>query len=502
MKEHPENAAEWLALVEDLKARLADSEETLHAITTGEVDAVIVSGASGKQVFTLHGAEHVFRCMIEEMDQGALTLTDEGTILYCNRAFAEMIQAPMDKVIGESLGTLFSSEDPALNALVVGRSQQQATGEFNFPRGNADPLPIRISVSPLAYCSASKFAIVTNLSDHKTREKELLRIRDELDTRVIERTRSLVKANQELEASEVAALNMMQDAVRAKKELELAQGQLLNLARDAGRADVASSVLHNVGNVLNSVTVSANQVRAKVQKLNPASLKLVINLLQKHSGDLPDFLVHDPQGRLLPEYLLSFAEHMAEPQKEILTEISHLEKSIHHVVKIINMQQTHTRRGGMIETVSLQELIEDALLISRAQYPGIQINRDYAKLPPVRTDRHKVLQILINLVTNACFALNRNQPDKSITLGTALEEKFAVVSVRDNGVGIPPENLSKIFGFGFTTRPDGHGFGLHSGALAARELGGTLTAHSEGLGQGALFTLRLPLRQPPNPISI
>jgi signal transduction histidine kinase len=82
---------------------------------------------------------------------------------------------------------------------------------------------------------------------------------------------------------------------------------------------------------------------------------------------------------------------------------------------------------------------------------------------------------------------------KQVTLRVASGEGRVRVSVIDNGVGIPAENLTRIFNQGFTTRKDGHGFGLHSGALAARELGGSLHVHSDGAGQGASFTLELPL---------
>jgi signal transduction histidine kinase len=143
-------------------------------------------------------------------------------------------------------------------------------------------------------------------------------------------------------------------------------------------------------------------------------------------------------------------------------------------------------------------LVEDALKMHSGAYlrHAVQLNREYAETPPITTDKHKVLQILVNVLHNAMYACDESgRADKQVAvrIGRAGEDRVRI-EVADNGIGIPAENLTKIFNHGFTTRKDGHGFGLHSGALAAKELGGSLTVHSEGLGKGASFTLELPLR--------
>jgi two-component system, NtrC family, sensor kinase len=116
-------------------------------------------------------------------------------------------------------------------------------------------------------------------------------------------------------------------------------------------------------------------------------------------------------------------------------------------------------------------------------------------MPVVRLDRARVLQILVNLISNASHALENAPGDAhQITLTVnAVAGSNLRVSVRDEGEGIPAQNLTRIFAHGFTTRKSGHGFGLHSCALAARQMGGTLTAHSDGPGRGATFTLELPI---------
>ena len=122
------------------------------------------------------------------------------------------------------------------------------------------------------------------------------------------------------------------------------------------------------------------------------------------------------------------------------------------------------------------------------------VERRFSPAPLARVDKHKVLQILINLLRNAKYALDdANRPDKRITISIEPAGEQVRIAVADNGIGIAPENLARIFGHGFTTRQDGHGFGLHSGANAATEMGASLSVQSAGLGHGATFTLDLPV---------
>ncbi len=160
------------------------------------------------------------------------------------------------------------------------------------------------------------------------------------------------------------------------------------------------------------------------------------------------------------------------------------------------MQQRYARTPQHQEAVSLSELVEDALRINSAGLTrhAVKVERDLASLAPTMTDKHKVLMILVNLISNAKNAMDavpEEQRRLLVKLVQASDDRVRF-EVRDNGVGIPPELLTRIFQYGFTTREDGHGFGLHSSALAAQELGGSLQAHSEGPERGATFTLELP----------
>lgn len=279
-------------------------------------------------------------------------------------------------------------------------------------------------------------------------------------------------------------------------ELTEAHKQLVKTSRQAGMAEVATNVLHNVGNVLNSVNVSAETVAGKIRHFRISSLKNVAQLLREHEHHLPVFLTQDSRGRELPGYLVQLADNLAEPQKAILDEVRHLQNNIEHIKQIVSMQQNHARVAGVLETLDVVEIIEDAISISSASLSrhGVSLVREFEAVPPVVVDRHKMMPILVNLLSNATQALAQQEYAKQMKVRVALSGEDTVqIKVIDNGTGIAPENLTRIFQHGFTTKKDGHGFGLHSGALAAREMGGKLTAESDGIGCGAVFTLELPL---------
>ncbi|MDB6019945.1 MAG: sensor signal transduction histidine kinase [Pedosphaera sp.] len=283
---------------------------------------------------------------------------------------------------------------------------------------------------------------------------------------------------------------------RAEQKLEAANKQLLETSRLAGMAEVATSVLHNVGNVLNSVNISSSVVSDKVRDSKAANVAKIAALLEAQAHDLPGFFANDPKGRQLPGYLRSLAEHLAAEKEEMVKELTLLSNNIEHIKEIVAMQQSYSKVSGVVDFMPAVDLVEDAVRMNAGaiERHHVQLVRDYVEVPPVFVEKHKVLQILVNLIRNAKYALDDvDRPDKLMTLRIRRgEQDKVIISVSDNGVGIPAENLTRIFGHGFTTRKEGHGFGLHSGALAAKELGGSLRVHSDGFGKGAVFMLELP----------
>ena len=200
----------------------------------------------------------------------------------------------------------------------------------------------------------------------------------------------------------------------------------------------------------------------------------------------------------MPDFLGQLAEKLGSEQTEVLEEISSLRRNVEHVKEIIAMQQSYARVAGVFENIQVADLLEDTLRINSSSLaPRGQSGARLRSPASICTDKHKAMQILINLVSNAKYACDESgRSDKQVILRATNGEGRVRIAVIDNGVGIPPENLTRIFNHGFTTRKDGHGFGLHSRALAAKELGGSLSVCSDGPGLGAVFTLELPCQPP------
>jgi signal transduction histidine kinase len=312
---------------------------------------------------------------------------------------------------------------------------------------------------------------------------------------------ALIEANENLERRVLERTRELEEQVRAKEEaygqLAEAQQRFMAVSRQAGMAEVATGVLHNVGNVLNSVNVSATIVASKIRESRSANLAALAKMLQEHSSELHDFFERDPKGQRVVPYLAKLSGHLEEERQVMLRELELLTGHIAHIKEIVATQQNHSKISGMVEIVSLPELVEDAIRIVEPglESDGIYLERDDEPVPPVAVDKHSVLQILLNLLRNAKQAVkDSDHQEKRIRVRIhPWGEDRIRVAVEDNGVGLAPENLTRIFSHGFTTKRDGHGFGLHSGANVARQLGGTLWAESDGLGRGATFTLELPL---------
>ena len=298
----------------------------------------------------------------------------------------------------------------------------------------------------------------------------------------------------------VSNARLAESLERITRELKAAQGELVTTAREAGMAEIANNVLHNVGNVLTSVNVSAGLISGRVRDSKAQGLAKAAELLNQHSSNLGDFLTQDPRGKTFPGFLTKLAAALAEENANIAAELESSVKGIEHIKEIVATQQSYSGTSSLIEPVQIGELLDDALRMNAASMERHQITvvKDVAEMPTVLIDRHLVLQILVNLIGNAKHAMDgvADRPHE-ITLRAGIAQPSGTprlsVCVQDNGEGIAPENLPRLFTHGFTTRKHGHGFGLHSCALAVKQMAGTISAHSEGLDKGAAFTLELPL---------
>ena len=288
---------------------------------------------------------------------------------------------------------------------------------------------------------------------------------------------------------------------QAEAEREALNTRMIEVSRQVGMAEVATHVLHNVGNVLNSINVATVMLEQTLRQSRLSNVSRLGVIFERHADDLSQYLSQDPKGRQIPGYVSQLGQHLDQEQQQMLTELDALAKNVEHIIQIISVQQDVAKSGGLQEELQLQDLLEQSLGINLASLERhhIELKRDYTETAPVLVDKHEVLQILVNLIGNAKQAMMaRGDGPHHLTVGIGwADDKADVVrlQVTDNGLGIPPENLTKIFSQGFTTKKEGHGFGLHSSALSAKRLGGSLSVQSKGIGTGATFILDLPVHR-------
>ncbi|MFT3696757.1 MAG: ATP-binding protein [Kofleriaceae bacterium] len=283
----------------------------------------------------------------------------------------------------------------------------------------------------------------------------------------------------------------------AAKEAEL-RSELMQVSRMAGMAEVATGVLHNVGNVLNSLNVSVSVVGDRLRQSKVNSLTKTVEMFGQHPDGLTGLLATE-KGKLIPQFLTSVAQRLVEENTLVRTELESVATNVDHIKAIVATQQSYAQVAGVAEPVDLSSLMNDALQLSEASFTRhkVELVKRYGDVPTLNTDRHKLLQIVINLISNARHALKAKGPAGQLTVTIERRDEQVAIVVADSGIGITPENLSRVFQHGFTTKKGGHGFGLHSCANAARELGGSIKAESGGTNLGATFTLMLPISRTP-----
>ncbi|MCY1074259.1 trifunctional serine/threonine-protein kinase/ATP-binding protein/sensor histidine kinase [Archangium lansingense] len=329
--------------------------------------------------------------------------------------------------------------------------------------------PSRISLlGHLASQAAISIENARLYADVQRAETALRRANDELEKRVEERTR----------------------------ELRQTQAQLVDTARAAGMAEVATNVLHNVGNVLTSAIINVQMMNQTMGTSRLGRLKQVSAILEAHQQELADFITRDPRGTHLPEYLSALTDELLREQAELKEGLEATTQHVEHIRAIVQVQQTYAGDTLVTEECDLPLVVEEALSIQMPALRRHSVNvvRELSTLSRMRLDKHKVLQILINLISNAKNAMvAQPQGERNLHVRLDAEGGVARIQVVDNGMGIAPELRERLFSQGFTTREGGHGLGLHSSALAAQMMGGRLKLESDGPGKGATATLELPL---------
>jgi len=313
----------------------------------------------------------------------------------------------------------------------------------------------------------------------------------ELEQRVASRTAELATSVENLE-------EQITERKRVEGQKEELNRQLVDASRRAGMAELATGVLHNVGNVLNSVNTSSTLLLDGLRKSKVDGLKRALVLIGDHEEDLASFITESEQGQMLPKYLGQLSNHLSNERDALVAEANDLSTRVTHMMEIVSRQQSYACVSNSLTTMHLSSIIDDVLSMHMASFADcdVTVEKSFNFDEALPLDRSRVMQIFMNLVGNARRAIkdtNRGSGTLRISLDQQGDDRIRV-SIVDDGVGISHEGLTKIFNHGFTTKSDGHGFGLHHSANAASEMGGKLWAESDGVGLGATFLLELPLQ--------
>lgn len=446
------------------------------------------------------------KAALDALTQGVVMIDTRDLIVVANDSFCQAVGKPVASLIGADLSSLpWKAVDPSAHTTLVhpwteaimDKQPQDNIPMILHPR-ESEPRKYIVNTVPIMDDgSAVRGALVSfhDVTELDRANSQLKEANSELESSRLQ----ILQKNQELEATNTNLHVEMDQRKKAEAEKDRLYQQLMQASRQAGMADVASSVLHNVGNVLNSINVSTETLLKTLKRPMVEDVCRIASMFHEHQDDLHQFLTVDPKGKQIPSYLGLVAESLSGSHQTIQGELNSLVNRVDHIKQVIMAQQDIAHAGNVREAALAEDLMEQALgmAIPEPKKCQIEIVREYSPVPKIMTDRHQVLQILVNMITNARNAMNE-YPGRAhrlvLRVGVTQNDRQSVqLEVTDTGCGIAAENLPRLFAQGFTTRKTGHGLGLHSAAISAKNLGGSIQAQSVGEGHGATFTLNLPL---------
>jgi len=288
--------------------------------------------------------------------------------------------------------------------------------------------------------------------------------------------------------------NLEDKVIERTAELKAVQRELLESARAAGMAEVAVNVLHNIGNVINSVNIANQDSFGLLKNSRLPTLLKTNHLIQDNIEHLSEYINNDPQGKKVPELFNLLCQSLDKDNQLLMENSSRMMQGIILSAILLLRQQKYAKSNLYNESLSLQVAVEESLDILATSFANhdIVVQTRFSEQANIMVDNAKLHQILSNVLLNAKHSVLNNSMDNRLLEVTFQEQDFAVLTIKDNGTGIKPELLTDIFQHGFTTKKEGHGFGLHSCANLLGEMGGSIEVISEGEGKGACFIIKLP----------
>lgn len=319
--------------------------------------------------------------------------------------------------------------------------------------------------------------MILAISTHLIRLSRHRRNEEYLSRRILESTNELTATNEEL--------------VKANR-------QLAENARQAGMAEIATEVLHNIGNVMNSANTSANMmVKIVNEDLNNRAVHYLDQLVRENQHHLGQWLDTDPKGLKVLPSLHQLCPILSESREAFFEESRIFASQLEHIREIVSAQ---SRLGDPLHVEDYFEIEAAVKSVIKMQGPiirGIKLSvvnlmdRDIF----LKASKSDFFQVMTNLLKNACEALHSSETDEAWEIQVRLytAANMACIDVIDNGCGMDQATMDHLFQHGFTTKNTGHGFGLHYCRKAVQQMGGNLEAFSLGFGQGATMTLRAPI---------
>jgi len=440
----------------------------------------------------LRESEAKFRNLFDSAPEGIAITGLDGTLHSCNAAFLKMFGIE-NADVGEQLNVKsFYRDADRDRPAIIARIQQDRQIESFEPemvdrRGRV--FPANLSVRQIQYegqpCFLSIIRDVTKINQMEARLRDYA---ENLKHMVDEKTQALQTANEELSA--------------AVASLEETREQLGRSAHQAGMAEIAVSVLHNIGNAVTWINVRAHGLE------DHTGIREVKNLgrIQARLTQL-EALANGEETReraQLLEFMQANIELLQRRRQNLEADLRYILNGMSHIMEIISVQQKYVGLAGEETRQDLNALVRDAaeMLIDSLEKRQIDLLFDLHDLPEVELDRNKMIQILANIIKNAYEAIDMASTTvKRIVIGTSLlvdgDKEIIQVAVTDTGIGVDEAKRDSLFRFGFSTKERGTGYGLHDASNYIRARHGSIDLISEGLGRGTRVVIRLPARGKP-----
>ncbi len=476
MSDDPDITRQLRRALDETRLRLSEAEETLDAIRNGEVDGLMVAGPNGQQVFTLQGAQEPYRMLIEQMSEGALTLSRDGFILYANPSFARMLQLPPGRVIGAALRDFLPVADqPAITGLIETALSGVGSGEVSIRAALGSPVVLRLGLRRVQLGAETVLcAVAADITAEKQRERGLLRQAELLEASVAQRTVDLA-------ASRIAALNLMEEAVEGREAVDQANRELMREVTERKRAEATVRQLNvdleqRVAERTAALDASNKELEAFSYSVSHdlrAPLRSIDGFSRIVMDDYHDKL--DADGR----------DHLS----RVRAAAKQMGRLIDDLLKLARVSRAALQR----ERVDLSALARAVVAELRQSEPGrvvdVVVQGDLMALG----DPTLLRVALENLLGNA-WKFTGKRDAAHIVFGAQQQDGETTYFVRDDGAGYDPTYADKLFGafqrLHSTEEFPGTGIGLATVQRIVRRHGGRIWAEGQvNLGATFFFTL-------------